>query len=99
MKKMLTVKLDAELFNQLDLLAEKKGVSKSFLVRKKLESLFSEASEELDLTLLESMTKALQKNKSFSFRVNWEKIESELSESIPWWPSTDEAMKHSRKRR
>jgi len=99
MKKILTVKLDSDLYNQLELLAEKKGVSKSFLVRKKLETLVSEVGEEIDFTSLELMTKALQKNKSFSFRTNWKKIERELSESTPRWPSADEAMNHSRKRR
>lgn len=96
MKKTLTVKLDEDLYNQLELLASKKGVSKSLLVRKELENLVSDAGEEIDFTLLDSMTKALQKNKSFSFRTNWEKIESELKESIPRWPSADEAMEYSR---
>jgi len=99
MKKILTVKLDSEIYNQLELIAARKGVSKSFLVRKKLESLLSESNEELDLTLLNSMTAALRKNKSFPFKANWKKIEKELSESIPPWPSADEAIKHSRKRR
>ena len=99
LKKILTVKLDEDLYNQLELLASKKGVSKSLLVRKELESLVSNAGEEIDFTLLELMTKALQKNRSFSFKTNWKKIESELTESIPRWPSADEAMEYSRKRR
>ncbi|MCD4718076.1 MAG: ribbon-helix-helix domain-containing protein [Desulfobacterales bacterium] len=98
MKKTLSVKLDANLYNQLELIAIRKGVSKSFLVRKKLESLLSESGEMDDLTLLNSITKALQKNQSFPFKVNWHRIERELAESTPEWPSADEAMKHSRKR-
>ena len=98
MKKILSVKLDSNLYNQLELIANKKGVSKSFLVRKKLESLFWESDELENLTLFHSMTVALQKNNSFSFNVNWRKIELELTESIPQWPSADEAMRHSRKR-
>jgi len=98
MKKVLTVKLDEDLYNQLELLASKKGVSKSLLVRKGLEGLVSDAREEVDFTLLDSMTKALQQNKSFPFRTNWNKIESELAESTPQWPSADDAMEYSRKR-
>jgi predicted DNA-binding protein len=98
MKKTLSVKLDANLYNQLELIAIRKGVSKSFLVRKNLESLLSESEEMDDLTLLNSTTKALQKNQPFPFKVNWQKIEQELAESKPEWPSADEAMKHSRKR-
>lgn len=98
MKKILSVKLDPILYNQLESIAAKKGVSKSFLVRKKLESLLSDTDKEINLTLLESMTAALRKNTSFSFKVNWKRIEKELSESIPPWPSADEAMKHSRRR-
>lgn len=99
MKKILSVKLDSTLYNRLESIAGKKGVSKSFLVRKQLESLLSETSQEIDLGLLKSMTVALRKNKSFPFRVNWKKIEKELRESMPPWPSADEAMRHSRKRR
>jgi len=98
MKKTLSVKLDANLYNRLELIASRKGVSKSFLVRKKLESLLSESGEMDDLTLLNSITKALQKNRTFPFKVNWHRIEQELTESTPEWPSADEAMKHSRKR-
>lgn len=99
MKKMLSVKLDSTLYNRLESIATRKGVSKSFLVRKQLESLLSETSQEIDLRLLKSMTVALRKNKSFPFRVNWKRIEKELAESMPPWPSADEAMKRSRKRR
>jgi predicted DNA-binding protein len=98
MKKTLSVKLDANFYNQLELIAIRKGVSKSFLVRKNLESLLSESGEMDDLTLLNSITKALQKNQSFPLNVNWHRIEQELAESTPEWPSADEAMKHSRKR-
>lgn len=98
MKKTLSVKLDSKLYNQLELIANKKGVSKSFLVRKKLESLLLESDELDNLTLFNSMTVALQKNNSFPFNANWRKIELELAESTPRWPSADEAMRHSRKR-
>ena len=98
MKKTLSVKLDSNLYNQLELIANKKGVSKSFLVRKKLESLLLESDELDNLTLFNSMTVALQENKPFPLKVNWRKIELELSESTPPWPSADEAMRHCRKR-
>lgn len=98
MKKTLSVKLDSNLYNQLELIANKKGVSKSFLVRKKLESLLLESDELDNLTLFNSMTVALQKNNSFPFNVNWRKIELELAESAPQWSCADEAMRHSRKR-
>ena len=98
MKKTLSVKLDSNLYNQLGLIANKKGVSKSFLVRKKLESLLLE-SDELDIiTLFNAMTLALQKNESFPFNTDWRKVELELAESEPEWISADEAMRHSRKR-
>ena len=99
MKRILTVKLDENLYKQLELLASKKGVSKSLLVRKELESLVANTGDEIDFTLLNSMTNALQKNKSLSFRTDWEKIERELRESAPRWPSADEAMEYSRKRK
>ena len=98
MKKTLSVKLDSKLYNQLELIANKKGVSKSFLVRKKLESLLSESDELDNLTLFNLMTLALQKNKSFPFNTDWRKVELELAESKPEWISADEAMRHSRKR-
>jgi predicted DNA-binding protein len=98
MKKTLSVKLDSNFYNQLELIANKKGVSKSFLVRKKLESLLLESDELDNLTLFNSMTLALQKNKSFPFNADWRKVELELAESKPEWPSADEAMRHSRKR-
>ena len=98
MKKTLSVKLDSNLYNQLELIANKKGVSKSFLVRKNLESLLLEPDELDNLTLFNSMTVALQKNNSFPFNINWRKIELELAESTPRWPSADEAIRHSRKR-
>lgn len=98
MKKTLSVKLDSNLYNQLELIANKKGVSKSFLVRKKLESLLLESDELDNLTLFNSMTLALQKNKSFPFNADWRKVELELAESTPEWSSADEAMRHSRKR-
>ncbi len=98
MKKTLCVKLDSNLYNQLELIANKKGVSKSFLVRKNLESLLLEPDELDNLTLFNSMTVALQKNNSFPFNINWRKIELELAESTPRWPSADEAIRHSRKR-
>ena len=98
MKKTLSVKLDSNFYNQLELIANKKGVSKSFLVRKKLESLLFESDELDNLTLFNSMTLALQRNKSFPFNTDWRKVELELAESIPEWPSADEAMRHSRKR-
>ncbi len=98
MKKTLSVKLDSNLYNQLESIANKKGVSKSFLVRKKLEDLLLEPDELDNMTLFKSMTHALQKNKSVPFSVNWNKIELELAESTPQWPSADEAMGHCRKR-
>ncbi len=98
MKKTLSVKLDSKIYNQLELIANKKGVSKSFLVRKKLESLLSESDELDNLTLFNLMTLALQKNKSFPFNTDWRKVELELAESKPEWISADEAMRHSRKR-
>lgn len=98
MKKTLSVKLDSKLYNQLELIANKKGVSKSFLVRKKLESLLSESDELDTLSLFNLMTLALQKNKSFPFNTDWRKVELELAESKPEWISADEAMRHSRKR-
>lgn len=98
MKKTLSVKLDSNLYDRLELIANKKGVSKSFLVRKKLESLFAESDELDNLTLFKSMTLALQENKSFPFNTDWRKVELELAESAPRWPSADEAMRHSRKR-
>ncbi len=98
MKKTLSVKLDLNFYNQLELIANKKGVSKSFLVRKKLESLLLESDELDNLTLFNSTTLALQKNKSFPFNADWRKVELELAESKPEWPSADEAMRHSRKR-
>ena len=98
MKKTLSVKLDSSLYNQLESIAKKKGVSKSFLVRKKLEDLLLEPDELDNITLFNSMTVALQKNKSVPFSVNWNKIELELAESTPQWPSANEAMRHCRKR-
>lgn len=98
MKKTLSVKLDSNLYDRLELIANKKGVSKSFLVRKKLESLFLKSDDLDNLTLFNSMTLALQKNKSFPFNTDWRKVELELAESAPRWPSADEAMRHSRKR-
>jgi len=98
MKKTLSVKLDSKFYNQLELIANKKGVSKSFLVRKKLESLLSESDELDNLSLFNLMTLALQKNKSFPFNTDWRKVELELAESKPEWISADEAMRHSRKR-
>ena len=98
MKKTLSVKLDASLYNQLESVANKKGVSKSFLVRKKLEDFLLEPDELDNIALFNSMTVALQKNKSVPFTVNWNKIELELAESTPQWPSADEAMRHLRKR-
>ena len=98
MKKTLSVKLDSNFFNQLGLLASKKGVSKSFLVRKKLESLLLESDELDNLTLFNSMTLALQRNKSFPFNADWRKVELELAESKPEWSSADEAMRYCRKR-
>ena len=98
MKKTLSVKLDSKFYDQLELIANKKGVSKSFLVRKKLESLLSESDELDNLTLFNLMTLALQKNKSFPFNTDWRKVELELAESKPEWISADEAMRHSRKR-
>ena len=98
MKKTLSVKLDSSLYNQLESIANKKGVSKSFLVRKKLEDLLLEPDELDNITLFNSMTVALQKNKSVPLSVNWNKIELELAESKPQWPSANEAMRHSRKR-
>ena len=98
MKKTFSVKLDSNLYNQLELIANKKGVSKSFLVRKKLESLLLESDELDNLTIFNSITAALQKNNPFPFNVDWRKIELELAESTPQWPSADEAMRHCRKR-
>jgi len=98
MKKTLSVKLDSNFYNQLELIAKKKGVSKSFLVRKKLESLLLEPGELDNITLFNSMTLALQKNKSLPFNADWRKVELELAKSKPEWPSADEAMRHSRKR-
>jgi len=98
MKKNLSVKLDSNLYNQLESLANKKGVTKSFLVRRKLEDLLLEPDELDNMTLFNSITVALQKNKSVPFSVNWNKIELELAESTPQWPSANEAMSHLRKR-
>ncbi len=98
MKKTLSVKLDSSLYNRLESIAKKKGVSKSFLVRKKLEDLLLEPDELDNITLFNSTTVALQKNKSVPLSVNWNKIELELAESTPQWPSANEAMRHSRKR-
>jgi metal-responsive CopG/Arc/MetJ family transcriptional regulator len=98
MKKTLSVKLDSNFYNQLELIANKKGVSKSFLVRRKLESLLLESDELHNQDLFNSMTSALEQNKSFPFNADWHKIELELAESKPEWSSADEAMRHSRKR-
>ncbi len=64
MKKTLSVKLDSHLYNRLELMAKKKGVSKSFLVRKRLEGLLLEPDGLDNLSLFNSVTLALQKNKS-----------------------------------
>ena len=98
MKKTLSVKLDSNFYNQLELIANKKGVSKSFLVREKLAGLLLESDEVDNTALFNSMTAALQKNKSFPFNPDWRKIELELAKSKPEWPSADEAIRHSRKR-
>ena len=98
MKKTLSVKLDSNLYNQLELIANKKGVSKSFLVREKLAGLLLESDEVDNAALFNSMTVALQKNKTFPFNADWRKVELELAESKPQWPSADEAMRYCRKR-
>ena len=61
MKKTLSVKLESNLYNRLESIANKKGVSKSFLVRKKLEDLLLEPDDLDNITLFNSMTVALQK--------------------------------------
>lgn len=98
MKKTLSVKLDSKFYHQLELIANKKGVSKSFLVRKNLESLLSESDELDNLTLFNSITSALQKNKSSPLNADWRKVELELAKSKPQWPSADAAMRYTRKR-
>ena len=98
MKKTLSLKIEANFYDQLESLAAKKGVSKSFLVRKGLENLLLEADELAVLTLFHETTLALQKNKPLPFNTDWQKIEQELAESAPWWPSADDAMRYSRKR-
>ena len=65
------MKLNSSLYNRLESIANKKGVLKSFLVRKKLEDLLLEPDELDNITLFNSMTVALQKNKSVPFSVNW----------------------------
>ena len=70
MKKTLSVKLDSNIYNQLESLANKKGGSKSFLVRKKLEDLLLEPDTLNNMTLFNSLTLALQKNRSVSFSAN-----------------------------
>ena len=99
MKKTLTVRLDSRFYNQLESISAKKGVSKSFLVREALEGTLSASHEEVDAALLKSMTTALKKNKSISFKTNCEQIKRELSESSLKWPSADNAMKHIRGRK
>jgi hypothetical protein len=95
MKKTLSVKLDSNFYNQLESIANKKGVSKSFFARKKLKSLLLESDEFDNLTLINSIILALQKNKFLPFNADWRRVELELAESKPEWPSADEAMRHS----
>ena len=98
MKKTLSVKLDSNLYNQLESIADKKGVSKSFLVRRGLEAILTEPDELETLSRFRSMTLALQRNKSLPFDTDWHRVEMELAESKPEWMSADEAMRHSRRR-
>lgn len=98
MKKTLSLKIDTNFYDRLASLAAKKGVSKSFLVRKGLENLLLQADELADLTLFHETTLALQKNKPLPFSTDWQRIEQELAESTPRWPSADDAMRYSRKK-
>jgi hypothetical protein len=99
MKRILSVKLDSNIYSQLESMAIKKGVSKSFLVRKQIESLFSAPEQNYEMTILHNITMALQNNRPLSFKVNWDKIEDELAHSEPQWSTADEAMNYVRNRK
>ena len=99
MQKMLSVKLDAALYERLESMAARQGVSKSFLVRETLQTLLTNGGDDIAVGLLDALTAALRNNSTFPLRVDWKRVERELSASKPPWPTADEAMKHSRTRR
>jgi predicted transcriptional regulator len=86
--------MDEELVRKLEELAKLRGVTRSALIKQSLQ----EALESRYTNHVREAALALRQGRNPSKEIDWAKIEKELQETQPQFPTVEEAMAHSRRR-
>ena len=89
-----TVRMDEELIRKVEELAKLQGVTRSTLIKQILrEALVRRAANRV-----REATLTLRQGRKPGKKIDWAKIEKELQDSEPQFPTVEEAIAYSRKR-
>jgi|AntAceMinimDraft_16_1070373.scaffolds.fasta_scaffold261317_2 Arc/MetJ-type ribon-helix-helix transcriptional regulator len=89
-----TVRMDEELVRRVEELAKSQGITRSALIKQSLR----EAVERRFASHVREATLALRQGRKPGKEIDWAKIEKELQETEPQFPTVEEALAYSRKR-
>lgn len=93
----LTVRTDEELLRKLERLAKRRGVTRSALVKQLLQEALEEHTES-SLERLQEAVRALREGRKLPKAADWARIEEELEETEPAFPTVEAAIAASRGR-
>jgi len=89
-----TVRMAEELVRRVEELARLQGVTRSALIKRSLR----EAVERHSASYLRDAALALRQGRKPGKEIDWAKIEKELQQTEPRFPTVEEAIAYSRKR-
>jgi len=89
-----TVRMDEELVRRVEELAKLQGITRSALIKQSLR----EAVERRSASHVREAVLALRQGRKPGKEIDWAKIERELQETEPRFPTVEEAIAHSRRR-
>lgn len=89
-----TVRMNEELVRRLEELAKLRGITRSALIKE----ILGEALDGRSASLVREAVLALRRGRKPSKEIDWSRIEKELQETLPCFPTVEEAIAYSRKR-
>jgi len=92
--KLVTVRMDEELICKIDELSQVQGIPRSALIKK----ILNEALDRRQESFVKEAVLALRQGRKLAKQIDWSRIEKELQQSDPYFPTVDEAIAYSRKR-
>lgn len=90
----ITVRIDEELVRKIEELAKLRGTTRSALIRE----ILNEALDRRSVAPVREAVLALRHGRKPDKAVDWSKIEQELQQTEPYFPTVEEAITYSRKR-